>query len=138
MLGMSIKSTPAVLLSALVLLGCAHERRPPRPVSTVTAPEPKYWPRFLRDDEAERCKEVAWKAANSAEMWERFKPKRMTTDPVKLSATRILCYLDQERFDRVEVDIPSGGRVGWHRCFIGVTVARETYEVLSMEESYWP
>ena len=38
----------------------------------------------------------------------------------------------------VEVLVPSGGRVGWHRCFIGVTVARGTYEVLSMRESFWP
>jgi hypothetical protein len=97
--------------------------------------------RSLSPEEA-RCKQAAWQAAwqaaESREMWERFKPKRVTTEPVKLSETGIHYYLDQKRFDRVEVAIPSGGRVGWHPTYIGVTVARGTYEVLDMYESFWP
>ena len=70
-------------------------------------------------------------------MWERFKPKRMTSEPVMLSQRGIHYYLDQKRFDRVDVAIPSGDD-GWHATYIGVTVARDTYEVLGMYESFWP
>jgi hypothetical protein len=90
------------------------------------------------DEEIARCKQVAWDAAASPEMWERFKPKRLTTEPAKLDKIGIQCYLDQRHFDSIEVAIPSGGRFGWHGCYIGVTVARGTYKVLSMRESYWP
>ncbi len=71
-------------------------------------------------------------------MWERFKPKRMTSEPVKLEERGIQYYLDQKRFDRVEVATPSSGRVGWHSTCTGVTVERGTYEVLGMQESFWP
>jgi hypothetical protein len=92
----------------------------------------------LTTDEQARCKKVAWRAAESPEMWERFKPRRMTSEPVKLDERGIQYYLDQKRFDKVEVAIPSGARVGWHSTYIGVTVARGTYEVLGMHESFWP
>ena len=71
-------------------------------------------------------------------MWERFKPKRLTTEPINLNAQGIQLYLDQERFDRVEVAIRSGARFGAHSCFIGVTIARGSYEVLGIRESFWP
>lgn len=90
------------------------------------------------EGEEARCKQVAWQAAESREMWEQFQPKRMTTEPVNFDESGIQCYLDQQRFDTVEVAIPSGGLVGWHPAWISVTVARGTYEVLGMHESCWP
>lgn len=92
----------------------------------------------LRAEEEARCKQVAWQAAESREMWEQFRSKHMTTEPVKLDESGIQLYLDQQRFDTVEVAIPSGGLVGWHPAWISVTVARGTYEVLGMRESFWP
>jgi hypothetical protein len=120
-------------LPLLLLLfgGCAQSQRP-------VSPRIESWPRYLTTEEYTRCKQVAWRAAESPEMWERFKPKRMTSKPVELDERGIQYYVDQERFDKVEVAIPSGGRVGWHPTYIGVTVARGTYEVLGMYESFWP
>lgn len=120
-----------LLLVSLLFAGCAQHQRP---VSSGA----QTWSQSLSAEEEARCKQVAWQAAESREMWERFKPKRMTTEPVKLSERGIQYYLDQKRFDRVEIAIPSGGRVGWHSTYIGVTVARGTYEVLDMHESFWP
>ena len=128
---MSTTSTIALLALAFILVGCAHEQSP-------VVSQAQHWPGFLRNDETARLKQIAWAAAESPEMWERFKPKRMTTEPVKLSERGIQYYLDQKSFDRVEVAIPSGGRVGWHPAYIGVTVARGTYQVLGMHESFWP
>jgi hypothetical protein len=107
--------TLGVLALVILLFGCAHERH-------SASSDAQSWPRFLSEDETARCKQVAWEAAESREMWERFKPKRLTTEPVKLNASFIQYYLDQEQFDKVEVAIPSRG----------------TYEVLSMRESFWP
>ena len=130
--GMSTTRTFVIFALALVLAGCAHEHR-----STTSQPL-QSWPHFLGEEETAPCKQVAWDAAESPKMWERFKPRRLSTEPVKLNAGFIEYYLDQEHFDKVEVAIPSGGRFGWHSCFIGVTVARGTYQVLSMRESFWP
>jgi hypothetical protein len=94
-----------LLLLSLLLAGCAQSQRPSGAQS---------WPHSLSAEEQARCKQVAWQAAESREMWERFKPKRMTSEPVKLDERGIQYYLDQKRFDTVEVAIPSGGRVGWH------------------------
>jgi hypothetical protein len=62
----------------------------------------------------------------------------MSTGPVQLSVRGIQYYPDQKRFDTVEVAISSGRKVGWHSTYIGVTVARGTYKVLAMHESFWP
>src|SRR5215510_11070981 len=96
-----------LLLLPLLFAGCAQ---PQRPASSSA----QAWSHSLSAEEEARCKQVAWQAAESREMWERFKPKRMTTEPVKLSERGIQYYLDQKSFARVEVAIPSGGRVGWH------------------------
>ena len=80
---------------------------------------------------------VAWRAAKSPEMWKPFNMKRITTEPVKLNEKGIQYYLDQQNFDKIEVSIPSGGRLGWHPSYIGVTIARGTFEVLSMREFFW-
>ena len=71
-------------------------------------------------------------------MRQRFKLKRLTEAPIKLEEQGIQYYLGQKRVDTVEVAIPSGGRVGWHSCYISVTIARGTHEVVRMEESFWP
>ena len=126
-------STTRAYLPLLLLLfaGCAQSQRP---VSSGI----ESWPRSLSIEEQARCKQVAWRAAESPEMWERFKPKRMTSEPLKLDERGIQYYLDQKRFDRVEVAIPSGGHFGRHSCFIGVTLARGSYKILGMDESFWP
>lgn len=119
------------LLLLLLFAGCAQS---PQPVSSGV----QAWPQSLSTGEQARCRQVAWQAAESPDTWRRFKPERVTSEPVKLDERGIQYYLDQKRFDRVEVAIPSGGRVGWHSTYIGVTVARGTYEVLGMHESFWP
>ena len=103
----------------------------------------KIWPPSLTEEEKMRCKEVAWQAAGSRAMWERFslgrfRPEGVTSKPVKLSETGIQYYLERNRFDTVDVAIPSGGRVGWHPTYIAVTVARGTYDILDMHEGFWP
>jgi hypothetical protein len=119
-------------LSVLVFIGCTHERR------SGSLPPPS-WPRELTADEKARCKEVAWDAAASPAMLDRFKVVRISREPIKLSERGINFWIwDQTNFASFEVLVPSGGRIGWHSCFIGVTVARGTYEVLSMRESFWP
>ena len=119
------------MLFMFALPGCTH-RQP-----TASSPA-QSWPAYLSPDETRRFEQVAWEAAGSREMWDRFKPERMTTEPVKLDKGGIQFYLDQKRFDTVEVAIPAGGHVGWHSTYIGVTVARGTYEVLGMHESFRP
>ena len=106
---------------------------PPPPVSS----RGQLWPRLLNAEEKARCKEVALHAAESKEMWERFNVKRITNEPLKLSENGIEYYLDRN-FDNVKVAIPSGGHVGWHSTFTGVTISRTTYEVIGIEESFWP
>ena len=114
----------------LPVLGCAHEPR------GVKAPFEERTQ--LSEDEVSRCEQVAWEAVNSPEMLERFKPERITQDPFKFSKQGISCYLDRETFDTIEVAVPSGGYAALHGCFLGVTLKRDTYEVMSMKESCWP
>lgn len=128
---MNTVHTFAILMLMLVLTGCVQERR-------SASSQPQIRPRLLSNDEAARYKRVALEAAESPAMWERFKPKRVSTEPIKLDPADIQYFLDWKRFDTVEVTIPSGGSVGWHSCYIGVTVARGSYEVLGMYESFWP
>jgi len=129
---MNTTCTFAVLVMILVLTGCTRERR-------SDSSQPRVWSHSLNTAEKVRCKQVAWDAASSPGMLERFKVKRVSTEPIKLDERGLdYWFWDQTNFATVEVLVPSGGRVGWHRCFIGVTVARGTYEVLSMRESFWP
>ena len=118
------------LALVLALTGCTGERR-------ADSSQPRAPSHSLSATEKARCKQVAWDAASSPVMWERCKVKRVSTEPIKLDERGTDYWIwDQTNFASVEVVIPSGGRVGWHSCFIGVTVARGTYEVLSMRESF--
>lgn len=57
---------------------------------------------------------------------------------MQLRRQGIHVYLDRETRDKAEVAIPDESVVDFHAYYIGVTVDRETYEVLGMHESFWP
>ncbi len=122
----------SVLALGTSLIGCAH------PSTSAKSPERPTWPGFLRDDESSHAKQVAISAAQSPDMWEGFKPKRMTTEPLKLDPSRVQVYLDPSDYSRVTVAIPSGGHVGWHSTYIAVELSRGSYDVTRMYESFWP
>jgi hypothetical protein len=128
---MSITRTFSLLAMSLLFFGCARE-----PVSPP--PPPHVWSQSLSEEETARCKQVAWDAAHSQEMAERFKLKRTTAAPMKLETNGIQYYLDRDRRDKVEVAIPDSGHVDFHGYYIGVTVARDTFQVLGMRERFWP
>ena len=130
--GMSTSRTILILVVMTTLAGCTHAPR------NASFPEQSNWPRFLGDDESARCKRVALKAAQSPEMWSRLNAKRVTQEPLKLDAARMQCHLNSERADHITMNIPSGGRVGYHPCYIFVTIDRGTYGVLKMGELWWP
>jgi hypothetical protein len=93
---------------------------------------------WLSVAEKTRLKQIALNAAASPAMFEKFKVERVSTEPIKLDEQRIdYRFVDRTKL-QVDVLIPSGGRVGWHSCFIGVTIARGTYDIVSMRESFWP
>lgn len=113
------------------IAGCAHE---PRTSGMATEGSRAQ----LSQQEIARCEQVAWDAVNSADMLDRFHPERITKEPFVFSNDGMQCYLDRDKFDTVEVAVPSGGKFGYHSCYVGVTLKRDTYEVLSMRESAWP
>ena len=111
-----------LLMSVTMLAGCAHERR-----FTI-----------LAEKELTRCREVALEAAGSPEAWRRLSGRRLTSEPFRFDLTRIEYLIDFDTADRVGVMIPSGGRFGWHPCYLEVTVARKDFAVIKIEESCWP
>ena len=129
-------NTPVSIAVVIILpfVGCAHE---PRDATTTSQKRTQ-----LSEEEISRCRQVAWETVNSPEMLERFKPERITQDPFEFRSESMSCYLNQQKFDKIEVAVPSGGTIGprgiGHPCFLGVTMKRDTYEVLSMKEGYWP
>lgn len=126
---------PVVVAVMLLIFGCAPGPRlaPPPSVS------PAGWSEELSIPEKARLKEVAWKAAASPAMLEKFQVKRISRGPIQLFDTFIQYEVwNKTNFASVEVCIPSSGRFGAHGCFIGVTIDRSSYEVLSMRESFWP
>jgi hypothetical protein len=129
---MSILRLLSILALGAVLIGCAHPSTPTKP------PEGQTWSGFLSDDESAHSKQVAITAAQSPETWERFKPKRVTSEPLKLDASRAQVYLYPPDYGRVTVAIPSGGHVGWHSTYIAVELSRGSYDVRRMYESFWP
>lgn len=106
------------------LFGCAHQRQFTR----------------LSEQELTRSKQVALEEAGSPEAWERLKGKRLNKEkePFKFDTSRVEYVIDFDQADRITVIIPSGGRLGWHSCYVAVTVALRNFEVLKMEESFWP
>lgn len=128
---MSITRTFSLVTVLLLFFGCRREPRPTPPPSHV-------WSQSLSQEETIRCKQVAWDAAHSRELAERFKLKRTTTAPMKLETNGIAYYVGGDRWERVEVAIPDVGHVDFHAYYIGVTVSRETFSVLGMRERFWP
>ncbi|HSG69743.1 MAG TPA: hypothetical protein VLA12_04980 [Planctomycetaceae bacterium] len=128
---MNITRTICLLTISLVFLGCTREPR------STPAPLPD-WSRSLSEEETARCKQVAWDAANSREMAERFQLKRTTTGPMKLDADGIKCHLDHDSWDRVNVTIPDHGPIDIHGYYISVIVARGTFEVIDLRGIIWP
>jgi|KBSSwiStaDraftv2_1062776.scaffolds.fasta_scaffold30541_7 hypothetical protein len=97
------------------------------------------WAPELTEEERERCKEVAWNAIVSPETWAHyFESPATAAGLTNLSETGIRYSVDQSDFSTVDVAIPSGAFIGWHPTYIGVTVARGSYEVLDMDASFWP
>jgi len=132
----------AVATSLFFLLACSRGTSAETPSTQSSAVasealESSTWSSSLSSAETTKCKQVAWQAAESSEMHAKFKLKRVTSEPIVLSEARIEYDVDQADFSKVEVVIPSGGHVGWHPTFIGVTLARGTYEVLAMREGCW-
>lgn len=60
-----------------------------------------------------------------------------SADELPLAEDRIRYQVNRADPSVVEVAIPDGGHVGWHPAYIGVTVARDTFEVLDMYSSFW-
>ena len=71
-------------------------------------------------------------------MWQKVGGKRITQEPLKLDMSRITYELDCDHQDRIEVIVPSGGKVGWHSCYVEVAINRTTHQVVSMNEGFWP
>ncbi|MFN0009121.1 MAG: hypothetical protein ACKVXR_14555 [Planctomycetota bacterium] len=117
-----------------------HARARQGVASLKSADEPSQrWAPELSEQERARCKEVAWQAVVSPDTWARyFEFPESAEGLTELSEKGIQYYLDQRDFSTVDVAIPSGALVGWHPTYIGVTVARGSYEVLSMYSSFWP
>jgi hypothetical protein len=118
-------------LLAVAVAGCAHQAR-------LAENDPSRWPATLTDDETARMKQVAWDAANSQATVDRFAFERSTDAPMKLQKEGIHVYLDEDRRDNAEVAIPDASVVDFHAHYIGVTVARGSFEILAMRESFWP
>ena len=94
------------------------------------------WPQSLNQDESSRCKQVGIRAAESPEMWERFKLKRLTSEPLKLDTAHADAYALAPEYSQITVTIPSGGHFGWHNTYIGIELIRSNYEVIQMYENY--
>jgi hypothetical protein len=54
----------------------------------------------------------------------------------ELSESGIRYTVDQRDFSTVDVAILDGAFFGWHPTYIGVTIARGSYEVLRMYSSF--
>jgi hypothetical protein len=133
----SIAVSPARTF-ALVLWGllCACDADPQRPpgAEDTTLVAPQLWPPTLSDEETARCAEVAWCAVTTPGMWARCGWGPAPTEPLELSESGIQYTLDRGHPRRVEVQIRSGTLLDWHAIFIGVTVARGSFEVMGMRE----
>jgi hypothetical protein len=122
---MKPKLTFLLVSLGLIVVGCAHQQQFHRFYS-------------LREQELAGCRRAAVEAAVSPEVWQRVGGKRLTEESLKLDTSRITYDLDCDHQDCVEVIIPSGGRVGWHSCYVEVTVNRTTQQVVEMHEYFWP
>ena len=126
---MSLRHFSIILLLIAGFAGCAHK---------LDSGKPSAWPQTLSENESSRSKQAGISAAESPELLERFKPKRMTSEPLKLDTAHAEVYVIPPDYSRITIAIPSGGRVGWHPTYLAVEVSRGSYEVLRMYESFWP
>ena len=106
------------------------------PLPATGAPG-RMWPPTLTEAESAKCREVAWSAVRDPAMWSRFFEYPPDSSAVPLTERGVQCALYQRDLSRVEVQIPSGGHVGWHGTYVGVTVERGTYTVLRLYSSFW-
>lgn len=95
------------------------------------------WSPTLSEAEQARCKEVAWAAVHTPELWSRYFEYPASADELPLAEDRIRYQVNPADLSVVEVAIPDGGHVGWHPAYIGISVARDTFEVLDMYSSFW-
>jgi hypothetical protein len=109
-------------ISMTLLASCAHEQR----FTSVS------------ETDIKSCHDVAVAAAGSPETWRRLGGRRLTSEPFNFDLARIQYSIDFDVADRVGVIIPSGGRLGWHPCYVEVTVSRKDYTVIGIQESCWP
>jgi len=114
-----------------------RERDQALPLPATGAPLQE-WPPTLSDAESAKCRAVAWSAVRDPALWARFFEYPSDSSAVPLTESGVRCTLYPADLSRVEVQIPSGGSVGWHPTFIGVTVERGTYTVLRLSSSFWP
>ena len=118
--------------------GTIVKERPHEAPLRAANEQPQQWAATLSEQERARCKEVAWDAVVSPETWSRYFESPESAAALTLSESSIRYYVDQRDFSTVDVAIPAGGFVGWHPTYIGVTIARGSYEVLNMYSSFWP
>lgn len=92
---------------------------------------------ILSDGELSRLKDAAIQAAASPETWQRLGGQRITKTPFKFNRSKVEYHLYFDHPESLDLLIPSGGKLGWHPCFVRVTIRRDTYEVIGIEESCW-
>lgn len=117
-------------LMAVLFAGCDCD-----PNNQVTSNVVSNASENLTKEEEKLCKQVAWDAVHSVETLNQFSLRRITKDPFVFRKAGMHCYLHR---DIVDVAVPSGGKVGWHDCFVGVKMKRESHEILEIWESFWP
>jgi hypothetical protein len=72
------------------------------------------------------------------DVWSTWFESPESADELPLTADGLRCDPLPPDFATVLVAIPSGGTVGWHPTYIGVTLDRGRCEVLAMCSSFWP
>jgi len=131
---MSISIARVCALSAFcttILIGCANHSQ-----QKLTA-----------EQEIEHGKKVAVAAVNSQETWARVGAKRLTRGVCTVDATRISHQLYDAQVDTVSYrqgdrlvifTVWTGLQFGMHSTFVDVAVRRDTFEVVGMQEDFYP
>jgi hypothetical protein len=112
---------------ALLAFGCA-----------CTKPEHRFTQFQFSDSDLSRYKEIAVKAASAPDVWRKFNAEHTSPKSLSLSATNVEYRIDLVHPALVRLLIANGERTGTHSCYVGVTIRRDTEEVVGIEESFWP